>query len=140
MLTLTIRSGDNVNGIALDQRQPDPDRLLQCVPVCLSSVWLTPKYRAYFHSASTLNCIRSLLGSGFADLHNPRSWSLSHVRNPELAASFESIVERLEDSLDFLKVIGGESGSLSSVDLYTSHEVWSVSLLDADTDKATCRV
>ena len=79
--------------------------------------------RAYFHSASTLNCIRSLLSSGFADLHNPRSWSLSHVRNPELAASFESIVERLEDSLDFLKVIGGESGSLSSVDLYTSHEV-----------------
>lgn len=80
--------------------------------------------RAYFHSAATLNCIRSLLSSGFADLHNPRSWSLSHVRNPELAKSFETIVERLEDSLDFLKVIGGESGaSLQSVDLWTSHEV-----------------
>lgn len=80
--------------------------------------------RAYFHSSATINYIRALLTSGFADLHNPRSWSLTHVRNPELAKSFESIIDRLEDSLDFLKVIGGESGSsLRSVDLYTSHEV-----------------
>ena len=99
-----------------------------CRPFLPNKICLTSDDRAYFHSASTLNCVRSLLGSGFADLHNPRSWSLSHVRNPELAASFESIVERLEDSLDFLKVIGSESGSLSSVDLYTSHEVRSVSL------------
>lgn len=95
----------------------------ECAQVTVLDPAAHPVNRAYFHSASTLNCIRSLLASGFADLHNPRSWSLSHVRNPDLARSFESIIERLEDSLDFLKVIGGESGSLSSVDLYTSHEV-----------------
>lgn len=96
-----------MNGIDLSERMPDPDRLLQ----------------AYFHSATTLNYIRGLLAAGFASLHNPRSWKLSHVRNPQVAASFETIIERLEDSLDFLKVIGGESTSLQGVDFFTSHEV-----------------
>lgn len=70
-----------------------------------------------------MNYIRALLSSGFADLHNPRSWQLSHVRNEELAKAFDSIIERLEDSLDFLKVVGGESGALQTVDIWTSHEV-----------------
>lgn len=49
---------------------------------------------------------------------------MSHVRSPELAKAFEDIVDRLEDSLDFLKVIGAEKGSaIQNVDLWTSHEV-----------------
>ena len=79
--------------------------------------------RAYFHSAATINYIRAILDSGFADLHNPRSWKLSHVHNKELASAFDDIVERLEDSLDFLRVVGGESGTLSKADIWTSHEV-----------------
>ena len=70
--------------------------------------------------------MRSLLTSGFADLHHPRTWSFSHVRSSELHQAFESIVERLEDSLDFMRVIGADQSSsattLSSVDLFTSHE------------------
>ncbi|KEI40431.1 uncharacterized protein L969DRAFT_425409 [Mixia osmundae IAM 14324] len=112
---LTFR-GDNVNGFDPDDRTPDPDRLLQ----------------AYFHSATTLNFVRAVLSSGFADLHHPRSWSMAHVRSPELARSFESVIERLEDSLDFIRVIGGDASdapadtskmsALNSVDMWTSHE------------------
>lgn len=88
-----------------------------------------PPHRAYFHSAATVNYIRALLDSGFADLHNPRSWKLSHVHNKELAKAFDSIVERLEDSLDFLKTVGGESGTLNKAEIWTSHEVTSQSRL-----------
>ena len=39
---------------------------------------------AYFHSTTTLNYVRALLTSGFASLHQPRDWSLAHVRSPVL--------------------------------------------------------
>jgi 3-deoxy-7-phosphoheptulonate synthase len=51
-----------------------------------------------------------------------------HVRSPALYAAFETIIERIEDSLDFMRVVGadpatsGGSNALQSVDLYTSHE------------------
>jgi 3-deoxy-7-phosphoheptulonate synthase len=53
---------------------------------------------------------------------------LSHVRTPQLKAAFENIIERIEDSLDFMRIVGadttanGGSNALQSVDLYTSHE------------------
>ncbi|KAF9078342.1 DAHP synthetase [Rhodocollybia butyracea] len=108
--------GDNVNGLDIDDRTPDPERLL----------------RAYFHSATTLNHVRGLLTSGFASLHQPRDWSLSHVRSPSLKNEFEEIVESLTDALDFSRTIGQESGpsfelggarsTVGEVDFYTSHE------------------
>lgn len=45
--------GDNVNGMPLSKRNPDPKRLVE----------------AYFHSAATINYARSVLSNGFADLH-----------------------------------------------------------------------
>jgi 3-deoxy-7-phosphoheptulonate synthase len=80
--------------------------------------------RAYFHSTATLNYIRTLLLSGFADLQKPMDWSFSHVRSPELQAAFTAVVESLQDSLDFLKVATGSSGGqerggLNTVEVYT---------------------
>jgi len=108
--------GDNVNGLDPDGRTPDPDRLLS----------------AYFHSATTLNYIRGLLTSGFASLHNPRDWSLKHVRSPSLRREFESIVEGLSEALDFSRTIGAKSttsyeqggmrDTFGEVDFYISHE------------------
>ncbi|KAH7101854.1 DAHP synthetase [Auriculariales sp. MPI-PUGE-AT-0066] len=108
--------GDNVNGFDPDDRKPDPDRLLH----------------AYFHSVSTLNCMRSLLSSGFASLNDPRGWSLSHVRSPVLRKEFERISESISDAMDFSKTIGVESASsyerggvhnvLATADVYISHE------------------
>ncbi|KAF4620898.1 hypothetical protein D9613_001213 [Agrocybe pediades] len=89
---------------------------------------------AYFHSTTTLNYIRSLLTSGFASLHSPRDWSLSHVRSPALRRGFETIIDGLSDALDFSRTIGADAGAsnsyeqgggrgtLGEVDFYTSHE------------------
>ena len=85
---------------------------------------------AYFHSTTTLNYIRGLLSSGFASLHHPRDWSLSHVRSPGLRKEFERITEGLEDALGFTRTIGlgsesapyekgGSRGVLGEVDFYT---------------------
>lgn len=109
--------GDNVNGLDPSQRAPDPERLLS----------------AYFHSTTTLNYVRGLLASGFADLHHPRDWSLSHVRSQSLRAEFERITAGLSDALDFTSTIGapgsaspyeagGGKGVLGEVDFYSSHE------------------
>ncbi|KAE9388676.1 DAHP synthetase [Gymnopus androsaceus JB14] len=108
--------GDNVNGLDIEDRIPDPERLL----------------RAYFHSATTLNYVRGLLTSGFASLHQPRDWSLNHVRSPSLRNEFENIVEGLTDALDFSRTIGQDAGAsfehggarstVGEVDFYTSHE------------------
>ncbi|RDB26513.1 Phospho-2-dehydro-3-deoxyheptonate aldolase [Hypsizygus marmoreus] len=110
--------GDNVNGLDHNDRTPNPDRLLS----------------AYFHSTATLNHIRSLLTSGFASLHHPSDWSLSHVRSPSLRREFETIIDGLSDALDFSRTIGvdpastasyergGGRGTVGEVDFYTSHE------------------
>jgi 3-deoxy-7-phosphoheptulonate synthase len=79
---------------------------------------------AYFHSTATLNYIRTLLASGFADLHKPLDWSFSHVRSPELQRAFSGVIETLQDSLDFMKVAtggtgGSDRGGMETVDLYT---------------------
>jgi len=34
-------SGDNINGYALHERTPDPDRMLMCVPATMTQAVLT---------------------------------------------------------------------------------------------------
>jgi 3-deoxy-7-phosphoheptulonate synthase len=113
--------GDNVNGFNIDDRIPDPERLMG----------------AYFHSAATINHVRSLLSSGFASLPTsaqenvPWSLPLEHVRSPELLTSYEEIVRSLSEALEFMEVVGGVerksgrdgvTGALESADIWMSHE------------------
>ncbi|EUC47839.1 hypothetical protein COCMIDRAFT_34580 [Bipolaris oryzae ATCC 44560] len=99
--------GDILNGYDPEARRVDPERLVS----------------AYFHSATTLNYIRSQLASGIADLHNPLDWELGHVRDEELQSKYSQIVNSISDSLRFMKTIGADtSGQLQTVDLFTSHE------------------
>lgn len=99
--------GDILNGYHPDERDIDPDRLVQ----------------AYFHSAATLNYVRAQLASGIADLRNPLDWNLGHVGDPELQAKYTRIVESISESLRFMRTVGADtSGQLQTVDLYTSHE------------------
>ena len=105
-----------MNGMDLEDRQPDPNRLLQ----------------AYFHSAATLNYVRAILSSGFADLHHPEAWTLDwnlgHVISDRKRNDYQEIVDKLSESLEFMRVIGAEaeSGKISTmqtVDMFVSHEV-----------------
>ncbi|KAK9388296.1 DAHP synthetase [Lipomyces mesembrius] len=99
--------GDNINGFDMSERTPDPSRLVS----------------AYFHSAASLNFIRSSLSSGFADLHKPFDWSLSHVQSSEVKARYRAVVDAITEGLSFMKTIGADkSSTLESIDFYTSHE------------------
>ncbi|KAK9325801.1 DAHP synthetase [Lipomyces orientalis] len=99
--------GDNINGFDVSERTPDPSRLVS----------------AYFHSAATLNYIRSSLSSGFADLHRPFDWSLSHVQSSAVKARYRTVVDAITEGLSFMKTVGADkSSTLESIDFYTSHE------------------
>jgi 3-deoxy-7-phosphoheptulonate synthase len=108
-ITLPCYRGDLINSPLFTQeaREPNPNFLLQ----------------AYHCSASTLNFIRSLLDSGFADLHHPQRWDLSFVEHSKQKEEYQTLVKSIANALDFLNTIDGvQSSNLSKVEFYTSHE------------------
>lgn len=73
-----------------------------------------------------MNYVRTLLDSGFADLHEPSKWNLSHVRSDSVRREYQNIVSQLTDSLDFMRTVGADNGgapsALTSIDFFVSHE------------------
>lgn len=81
----------------------------------------------YKHAALTLNFIRSLTKSGFADLHHPEYWDLSFMESAKLPSGlrdeYQRIVDEVTRALDFMEAVGERSvAQLSRVEFYTSHE------------------
>lgn len=112
-LTLPSYFGDLVNGAPFepDARRPDPARLLA----------------AYHHAAVTLNFIRALIDSGFADLHHPENWDLRFMEHaglrPSLRAEYHRMTNQLAEALRFMEALGdGSVDELSRVEFFTSHE------------------
>lgn len=101
--------GDIINHIPFTktERTPDPNLMLD----------------AYHFSALTLNYIRALVNSGFADLLHPEYWQLDFVKHSPLSAEYQAMVISLKNALDFLNSIAGlQNANLHRVDFYTSHE------------------
>jgi len=99
--------GDNVNGFDINDREPNPERLVS----------------AYFHSAATLNYLRSMISGGVADLHSAPEWELSNILKEETRKEYEGVVNHLIEGLNFLKAIhADQTDSFRSVSLFTSHE------------------
>ncbi|PSR80391.1 phospho-2-dehydro-3-deoxyheptonate aldolase [Coniella lustricola] len=101
--------GDILNSYDVDHRELDPGRLV----------------KAYHYSAATLNYSRAASSSGIADLNRPMDWDLGHVQDPKLKTKYSEIVTALETSMRFMNTIGAlgsNSASVSTVDLFTSHE------------------
>jgi 3-deoxy-7-phosphoheptulonate synthase len=122
-VTLPSYRGDIVNQPAFTPagRTPDPQRLL----------------RAYSRSALTLNFIRAMVKSGFADLHHPEYWDLDWVRHSPLAGEYHRIVATINESLRFLEhVLGIRAGEIEGVDFYTSHEALHLAYEEAQTHPA----
>ena len=108
-VTLPSYRGDLVNSqeFTAAAREPNPKLMLQ----------------GYSCAAMTLNYIRALLAGGFADLQYPQQWDLRFVKHSEQAAEYNSIVNSIANSIDFLQSIEGlRHSSLDKVDFYTSHE------------------
>ena len=103
--------GDIINGYAFDEasRIPDPERML----------------RAYMQSSSTLNLLRAFAQGGYADLHQVHAWNLDFVRKSPLASQYESVAQRLDETLAFMAAMGINSASTPQIretEFYTSHE------------------
>jgi 3-deoxy-7-phosphoheptulonate synthase len=99
--------GDNVNGFDANDREPNPERLVS----------------AYFHSAATLNFIRSMISGGVADLHSAPEWKLNNILKEETRREYEDVVSHLLEGLKFLNAIhADQNDSFKSVSLFTSHE------------------
>lgn len=108
-ITLPSYRGDLINGPEFTPlaRTPDPARLL----------------RGYGRAAMTLNFIRALSDSGFADLHHPENWDLDFVSHSPLEGEYRKAVADLSRSLQFMQTLGGTANSeLNRVQFFTSHE------------------
>ena len=99
-----VYRGDLINGLAPEQREADPGRLLE----------------AYHRAAATLNHLRALVDGGFADLHHPEHWDLAWSR--EDAGHYLETLDQVRNSLDFVQRLGGLPEHLRTGELFTSHE------------------
>ena len=104
--------GESVNDpyFSENARLPDPKRL----------------ERAYFQSASTLNLLRAFTGGGFADLRQLHFWNQDFVKQSPQGKRYARLVDKLEESLRFMKAVGIDEGYhshvLREVEYFTSHE------------------
>ncbi|MGP1347612.1 MAG: 3-deoxy-7-phosphoheptulonate synthase class II [Phycisphaerales bacterium] len=105
--------GDLVNGAEFteESRTPNPHLMV----------------RGYQHAGVTLNFIRALIDSGFADLHHPEQWDLSFLDHasmrPELRAEYQAMAGELASALRFVEAVGETRlGEMNRTEFFTSHE------------------
>ncbi|KEC55582.1 class II 3-deoxy-7-phosphoheptulonate synthase [Bartonella koehlerae] len=103
--------GDIINDIEFEvnSRIPDPQRMSM----------------AYRQSAATLNLLRAFSQGGYANLENVHAWMLSFVSNSPQGERYEMLAERISEAIDFMRSIGINSktnSSLRETSFYTSHE------------------
>ena len=110
-VTLPSYRGDIVNGpdFTAEARIPDPARM----------------EFGYFQSAGTLNLLRAFASGGYADLHEVHRWNLGFVARSPLAARYQDLAHRIDETLRFMAACGINSASTPQIretDFYTSHE------------------
>ena len=103
--------GDIVNGPAFTagDRVPDPARM----------------ETGYFQSAGTLNLLRAFAGGGYADLHEVHRWNLDFAARSPLAARYQDLAGRIDETLAFMQACGMGSMNTPQIretEFYTSHE------------------
>jgi 3-deoxy-7-phosphoheptulonate synthase len=109
--TLPSYRGDIVNAPEFTEaaRVPNPERM----------------EFAYFQSAGTLNLLRAFAGGGYADLHEVHRWNLEFAARSPLAARYQDIAHRIDETLGFMAACGMSSMNTPQIretDFYTSHE------------------
>ena len=102
--------GDIVNGSAFTAaaRIPDPARM----------------ETGYFQSAGTLNLLRAFASGGYANLHQVHRWNLGFVERSPLAARYQDLAERIDETLGFMGAcgLGANAPQVNETEFYTSHE------------------
>jgi 3-deoxy-7-phosphoheptulonate synthase len=77
---------------------------------------------AYQYSSMTLNFIRSLSKSGFSDLYNRSNWDFGFPVSSPVGEAYDKTIERIRGAIGFFESMGINSGSLSNLEFFTSHE------------------
>jgi 3-deoxy-7-phosphoheptulonate synthase len=103
--------GDIINGPEPTEaaRVPDPARM----------------ETAYFQSAGRMNLLRAFASGGYADLHQVHRWNLDFVARSPLAARYQDLATRIDETLGFMAAcgIGGHNtAQIRETEFYTSHE------------------
>lgn len=96
-------------GFTVDERRPDPQRLLT----------------AYHRAASTLNLLRAFTRGGYADLNQVSSWNRDFVASSPAGERYAQMADEIDRALRFMAACGLDSNTvpaLHEVDLFTSHE------------------
>ena len=76
---------------------------------------------SYERAALTLNFIRSLVKSGFADLHHPEYFDLDWVDRSPLADEYHRTVETIGEALRFMEnVLGVRAGETDRIDFFAA--------------------
>ncbi len=109
--TLPSYRGDIINGPAFTpaDRVPDPARM----------------ETGYFQSAGTLNLLRAFATGGYSDLHEVHRWNLDFAARSPLAARYQDLAARIDETLAFMAACGMTSAAIPQIretDFYTSHE------------------
>jgi 3-deoxy-7-phosphoheptulonate synthase len=81
--------------------------------------------QAYFQSAGRLNLLRAFAGGGYADLHQVHRWNLDFVARSPLAARYQDLATRIDETLGFMAAVGIGSTNTPQIretEFYTSHE------------------
>jgi 3-deoxy-7-phosphoheptulonate synthase len=109
--TLPSYRGDIINGpdFTAADRIPDPARM----------------ETGYFQSAGTLNLLRAFATGGYADLHQVHRWNLDFAARSPLAARYQDLSGRIDETLRFMAACGMSSlntPQIRETDFYTSHE------------------
>ncbi|MBB3172990.1 3-deoxy-7-phosphoheptulonate synthase [Endobacter medicaginis] len=109
--TLPSYRGDNINGPEFDAaaRRPDPARMEM----------------GYFQSAGALNLLRAFAQGGYANLQEVHRWNLGFVARSPLAARYQTLAARIDETLEFMRACGlteVNTPQFNETDFYTSHE------------------
>jgi len=103
--------GDIINSIEFEEkaRISDPNRLIE----------------AYFHSAASLNYLRSLAQGGYGNLDKISQWNEEFVHSLKSKQNSEEVIVRIKDSLNFINACGLDHKilpQLTTASFFTSHE------------------
>lgn len=103
-LCLPSYRGDIINapGFSKEEREPDPQRMLQ----------------AYEQSVQTLNLIRAFIQGGLSDVYRMKDWCLP-TSSPPL---YQEMKDQVERCLMFLQAIDGKTNPLKIDRFFTGHE------------------
>ncbi|WP_428376781.1 class II 3-deoxy-7-phosphoheptulonate synthase [Lichenicoccus sp.] len=108
-VSLPSYRGDIINGpdFTAEARVPDPRRM----------------ETGYFQSAGTLNLLRAFASGGYANLHQVHRWNLGFVARSPLAARYQDLAQRIDETLGFMGACGlATAPQINETEFYTSHE------------------